>query len=1029
MYHSRVLFLAVMVSSTARAVDYANEVKPLLAARCYACHGSLQQKGGLRLDTVSLLLKGGDSGPAIVSGKSGESILIDHITGKARRMPPPSDGAPLDRKEIDTIKAWIDAGAKGSADERPEPDPRDHWAFRVPIRPTIPTVNSVWGKNSLDAFIAARHEKRGLAPRPEADRRVLLRRVTLDLTGLPPTAAEQAAFLADTSPYAYEKVVERLLASPHYGERWGRHWLDVWRYSDWWGLGSEVRNSQKHIWHWRDWTLEAMNSDVGYDQMLREMLAADELYPTDDSRLRATGFLARSYFKFNRNTWLEDVVEHTSKAFLGITMNCAKCHDHKYDPISQQDFYRFRAFFEPYQIRTDLTGSETDIEKNGVPRVFDCNLDTPTYLFIRGDEKNPRKTPIAPGLPKVLAREGVDIRQIELPTEAYMTGLRPSILANHLRYAEERLQNARRELELARQALNIGGTAQPPRVLAKGFTSSLWEVKSGRWTNKGEALAQEEVAATRSATRLKVGAPPDFLAHFKFTPTGGKTYHSVGLAFDVSDGHEVLVYLSAYKGGPKVQIAYKNGAEFVYPPAAAQMRPIKLNEMQDVSILVRGGEVNVDVNGRAALAYRLPIPRRPGALELITFDATATMHAFELTTLPTRPGLTPQQANNAVLVAEKALATAILRPEAIRKAVEADRLRTPAARRAANEAERALATAVAEEGVARAETKQLAAAQKALETARKKPAGETYTSLRGSVKTLESNVESEASRMKPFPQTSTGRRSALAKWFTARENPLTARVAANHIWLRHMGTPLVPTVFDFGRKGLAPSHPELLDWLAVELIENGWSMKHLHRLIVTSATYRMSSASAGATAERAADPENRDYWRMNSIRMESQTVRDSLLLLSGDLDPMIGGPPVPANAITNRRSLYFFHSHNEQNKFLSLFDDANVLECYRRTVSVLPQQGLALQNSGVAMDAASRIASRLEMIDPVVFCRTAFETVLAQTPTADELTACVEALKEFEVLAVKEKRTESAREARVLLIHALLNHNDFVTIR
>ena len=198
-----------------------------------------------------------------------------------------------------------------------------------------------------------------MTPQGPAERSLLLRRVYLDLIGLPPTREEMQAFLGDKSPDAYEKVVDRLLASPQYGERWGRHWMDVWRYSDWWGLGAELRNSQKHIWHWRDWIVESLNEDKGYDRMLREMLAADELYPTDPDALRATGFLARHYFIFNRTTWLDETVEHTGKAFLGLTFNCCKCHDHKYDPFSQADYYRFRAIFEPYQIRTDNVPGET----------------------------------------------------------------------------------------------------------------------------------------------------------------------------------------------------------------------------------------------------------------------------------------------------------------------------------------------------------------------------------------------------------------------------------------------------------------------------------------------------------------------------------------------------------------------------------------------------------------------------------------------------------------------------------------------
>ncbi len=433
---------AADVPTAERRVNYLRTVKPILTARCYPCHAALQQKAGLRLDTVALMKKGGDSGPAIVAGKSADSLMLHHIsaTAGARRMPPTSEGDGLKKSEIALIRLWLDQGAAGPTDEKPEADPKDHWAFRPPVRPSLPVVKgSDSSGNPIDAFLTARRLKHGLQAQPEADRRRMLRRVYLDLIGLPPTRQEQAAFLADRSPDAYEKVVDRLLASKLHGERWGRHWMDVWRYSDWWGLGAEVRNSQKHIWHWRDWIIESLNADKGYDQMLREMLAADELYPTDPDRLRATGYLARSYFKFNRNTWMEELVEHTSKAFLGLTMNCSKYHDHKYDPIGQEDFYRFRAFFEPYQIRTDMVAGQTDFERDGIPRAFDCNLDAPTYLFIRGDERNPRKSkPIAPGLPTILLRDRLDIQPTILPRESHVPGLRPVVLENFLRQAEPR---------------------------------------------------------------------------------------------------------------------------------------------------------------------------------------------------------------------------------------------------------------------------------------------------------------------------------------------------------------------------------------------------------------------------------------------------------------------------------------------------------------------------------------------------------------------------------------------------------------
>jgi hypothetical protein len=266
------------------------------------------------------------------------------------------------------------------------------WKPFEPIRrPPVPDAQQGWGRNQIDAFIAQKHRKSNLTPRPEAPKAVLLRRIYLDVIGLTPTPAEQEAFLNDRSPDAYEKVVDRLLEDPRYGERWGRHWMDVWRYSDWagWSGGNQIRDSKPHIWRWKDWIIESLNTDKPYNAMVIEMLAADELAPEDTNIVRATGFLARNYKMLSREQWLEDTVKHTSQAFLGITMGCAKCHDHRTDPISQEEYYRLRAIFEPHQVRTDRVPGELDLLKNGLVRVYDTDTNARTYLFLRGDERKP----------------------------------------------------------------------------------------------------------------------------------------------------------------------------------------------------------------------------------------------------------------------------------------------------------------------------------------------------------------------------------------------------------------------------------------------------------------------------------------------------------------------------------------------------------------------------------------------------------------------------------------------------------------
>ena len=541
-------------------------------------------------------------------------------------MPP--TGEPLSPKQIALLKAWIDAGAPAASSQKPSRRRLPHWAFQPPTLPPVPTRHDLDGPcNPIDAFLAAQREQKGLPPSRPLAKSLLLRRVWIDLVGLPPTRDDLRTFLADSSEQAYEKMVDRLLASPQYGERWARHWMDVWRYSDpdgrkakqdiWW--------SNEYIWRWRDWIIQSLNEDKGYDRMVMEMLAGDEVAGDDPETLAATGFLVRNWFKLNRNITLNNTIEHTAKAFLGLTIHCARCHDHKFDPISQKEYYQFRAFFEPYDIRTDGFPVDDEEECTAVAHAYDARPDEPTWIFWRGDDKNPDKqTPITPDVPAALG------------------------------------------------------------------------------------------------------------------------------------GRPVLIL------------------------------PVKL-----------------------------------------CLDGCET--------------------------------------------------------------------------------------------------------------------------------TSTGRRLALARWLCDRQNPLTARVAVNHVWARHFGRPLVENVHDFGMRTKPPVQQPLLDWLAVEFMTHDWSLKWLHRLIVTSAAYRMDSGAGSEAADRlAADPDNQYYWRMNPRRMEAEGVRDSLLYLAGDVDWTMGGPPLDclAGPDSPRRSLYYRYSREDKMEFLMVFDAAAVEECYRRQESIVPQQALALENSDFVWDRA-----------------------------------------------------------------------------
>ncbi|MCD6050932.1 MAG: hypothetical protein K0Q55_2335 [Verrucomicrobia bacterium] len=1061
--------------SAASRVDYTTQIKPILVERCYACHGVLKQQSKLRVDTAEFLKRGGKHGAGYVPGKPESSHLVERISAKEEdeRMPP--EGELLKPEQIALIKLWIAQGAKAPADEKPEVDPKDHWAFKAPVRPTVPKVKArEWAQNPIDAFIAAEHQERGLKPQELAEKSLWLRRVYLDLTGLPPGLKEIHEFEADNSAQAYEKVVDRLLASPQYGERWGRHFMDIWRYSDWYGLGEQLRYSQKHLWHWRDWIVESLNKDKGYNRMVVEMLAGDEIAPTDRDTLRATGFLARNYYLFNRTTWMDEVVEHTSKAFLGMTMNCAKCHDHKFDPLTAKDYYAWRAFFEPYHVRLDELPGEPNLEKNGLPRSYDVHLDTPTYLHVRGDEKNPDKSKgIAPTVPVIFKLREPSIKPVSLPAEAHNPALQEYVFQNHLELAKQQLKNAQSAKDKAQQnlaalekkAVNVVRESVSPVLMFKDdFTQSktdVWEQIGGQWKYEKGSLKQTEVGSERRVLRSRTNHPTDFHAKLRYKISGGEKWKSVGLSFDIADERDTLVYLSAYTGS-KLQIALTDKGKSDYPPAGIQNREVKTGVVYELELFVLGKQLTVFVDGEQALTYELP-QRREGRIQLTTFDASAEFLAFELSELP--KGFVMKGASDSeqmadaraeVENAEKLVSMAELRMKAMQSVQQADRAkslpsppanltnlvkaaaRDDAAWRLA-EAESALAKLQsADRKAKKGDAKKLKDAREAVTKAKEtaQNPGDKYTSLRGSLKALEGPDEKEDHRNLPFPATSTGRRTALAQWIANVQNPLTARVAVNHLWLRHFGQPLVPTVMDFGRRGAAPTHPELLDWLATEFMESGWSMKHMHRLMVLSRTYRLNSSNADAAkASLMKDAENKYYWRMNPVRMEAQSVRDSLLQLAGQLDLRLGGPTIDPNKEDTvfRRSLYFTHSKDDVHKFLDTFDNANVQECYRRSESVLPQQALALANSKLSMIAAGKLAEKLTKDRPAAtddaFIHLAYETIMAVEPSKAELEVCVETLMQLRSLAEKQGHKDPVARARAGLVHALFNHNDFITVR
>jgi mono/diheme cytochrome c family protein len=1086
----------------AKEIDYLTQIKPILLERCVACHGPLKQSGALRLDTAALAIAGGESGPAITVSGDSESSLIERITAKdeAARMPP--EGEPLTGDQIAMLQRWIAEGAKAPL-EKSLADPKDHWAFRKVVRPPVPP--GLTG-SPVDRFIEQRLLEQGLKPLPEADKATLLRRVYLDLVGVPPQREDVQEFLADERSDAYERAVDRLLASPLYAQRWAKHWMDIWRYSDWYGSRdlNELRNSRRHIWRWRDWIIDSIAADKGHDHMLQEMLAADEVSPGDEQAQRALGYLGRNYYVFNRHVWLQDTVDHAAVGFLGLTFKCARCHDHKYDPISQEDYYRLRAFFEPHNVRTDPLPGKPELLQGNLPAgaasgaklkegydiVYDADPASPTYLLVRGNEKHPATDrPLSPGLPSVLGDFGMKIQAIGLPVEVYYPDLREPMRHERLvasqaaiTKAEAALQNASELEATAREKLATlvrGKEAEQPTTAAfleEEFTvhrADVWKIHGGDWKFADGRLSLSRAGSFCTIATLQEH-PRDFHATLKYRTMPGGAFGSIGLFFDLVDLKEAQgVYTHVNASSSGVQAFHRTNGDEVYPQAGIVKSRLQLNEEVTLEIKVRGQDLSIWLNGESKLNCTMPLPRQQGRFGLWMHEGlgefdSLTIRPLELSAEELKTRLAQQEAETQLAKLAVNIAAAEYRSLEARIAAEIARFGTGSSSdekqslsRAASLAERQLALVGAQSDAFTA-TRELDIARKAAK-ADDAPSQQRLQAAEAKLKTKEAAVASTLANLAKedttyaplgpiYPATSTGRRLALANWLIHRDNPLTARVAVNHVWKRHFGTGLVPSVANFGLNGKPPTHPELLDWLAAEFMESGWSQRHLHRLIVTSEAYRRSSEDGRHqdTIARncAIDADNKAYWRANPRRMESEVVRDSLLALTDSLDSSLSGPELdPAQADASpRRSLYFRLTPDDQATFLQLFDGASPAECYERTESVVPQQALALVNSPLALRQSRLLARELSNAhaDDGAFIRAAFAQIISREPDEAEQKQCAGFLaRQSDLLASPQRLTRQAigvaanvapaadpvQRARENLVHVLINHNDFVSVR
>lgn len=932
-------------------VDFKRDVQPIFQARCTRCHGAEQQRSQLRLDSRTGALRGGMSGAVVRPGDSRGSALFQRITGLLQPSMP-FEGSPLPAEEIARIQAWIEAGAPGAVDTEP-PDKR-HWAYRKPVRPEPPAVaNAAWIRNPIDRFVLARLEREGLTPAPEADRDTLIRRVSLDLVGLPPTLAEVDAFLADTRPDAYEKVVDRLLASSHYGERWARPWLDLARYADTNGYEKDRRRS---AWMYRDWVIDALNQDLSFRDFTIQQIAGDLLPGATTAQKIATGFHRNTLLNqeggidVEEARWetLVDRVNTTASTWLGSTVACAQCHNHKFDPISQKDYYRMLAFFDNAEYRVQGLG-EVVTDK----WIVEPDLE------------------LAP--PEVLQRRDA------LKAEA--EALKKTIDSRDL------------GAELAAWERALG--SKPPRwtvlrpVRAESaYAAALAKQKDGSLLVSGPKPERDTYTVTvrtpgAAITALRLEALPD-----PSLPANGPGRSSTG--------NFVLTRLGLRAGSKAIPLA-RAVADFSEDGRSVAQA---IDENEDSGWSIDGQP------GRAHTAVFLP--EKP-----IGAGGSTTTLTVTLEHTAGSPGSTLGRFRLSATSSANPWG-GILLPEEIRTVLD-----TPPATRTAEQAKtltdyfRPLAASLD------APRARLAAVRRDLEKIQiptamvlRERAGadrpSTLLRVRGSYMSPGERVYAATPAfLPPIPEGRPANRLGLAYWLVDEENPLTARVAVNRSWEQLFGRGLVLTSEDFGTQGEPPTHPELLDWLATTFASQGWSAKALHRLMVTSATYRQSSRSTPALLER--DPYNRLLARGPRFRVEAETVRDIALAVSGLLSPRVGGPSVfpdqPDGVWDNpyskdkwtlsegedryRRSLYTFVRRTAPYPMLTTFDAPSREFCtVRRVRTNTPLQALTTLNDPAFFAAAKALANRvLREAGPEAEARAAhaFRLATARRPSAAEL--------------------------------------------
>jgi hypothetical protein len=904
--------------SAAPPVDFSRDVRPILSDRCFACHGpdEANRQMGLRFDIEDGPKKArGDRPPVVVPGDVSASEILKRVApaDPAMRMPPPySDRKPLSEQEVATLRAWIEQGAKW----------RSHWSFNVPVRPAEPAVqNRGWVRNPIDGFILARLEKESLKPSPEANRDQLLRRVSFDLTGLPPTLAELNAFLADTSPDAYEKAVDRLLASPRYGERMAVDWLDAARYADTHGYQTDPA---KEMWPWRDWVINAFNTNMPYDRFTVEQLAGDLLPNATLDQQIATGFQRNPRINSETGAIAEEFEAETlvdrastvGTVWMGLTVGCARCHDHKYDPITQREFYSLAAYFN-------------NVDEVGNGGTSDG----------RGNYKPFLKLP-SPELEAVVAAKDAQIK-----TE------RENLIALDQRLAagQATWENTALTYQPKWEVLTPGNLKADNGVTLKALADG--SVLAGGAMPASSIFELTAETKLRNITAFRLEMIPD-----AGLPDGGSGRGA--------GGKGVVTLFEVRAGGKKVDLS-RITADFKSEESELNL------VLRPAEQLKRGWGVNPEMN---RLHYAVIETSR-----MFTPDATMTFRIGS-------------EYEGALVGRFRISVTDSEFPEVV-----PDEIRTILGKHPAELSEKDAKTLrqyflthpiehrKASESIAALDAERRTAENKIPSTMVMSEMAEPrdmFIMQRGAYdKPGDKVTPGTPGFLPPMPSDAPRNRLGLARWLVDPANPLTARVAVNRYWQMYFGTGLVKTSDNFGSQGEAPSHPELLDWLATEFMRTGWDVKAMQRLIVTSAAYRQASAATPAMRER--DPENRLIARGTRMRLPAEMIRDQALSVSGLLSTKVGGPSVKPyqpdglweqlSAFQGRklferstgedlwrRSVYSYWKRTVPPPSMTIFDAPTRESCVvGRQISSTPMQALELLNDEMYIETSRKLAERM----------------------------------------------------------------------